>query len=830
MKRDRKSTGMRSKSISSSGTWPNCSEPLSISISRLRCGWQTPVRLSKGGLQRLVIAIEQRAQALQGRLFDEAVDGHPLAEVFPDLQQQARQQDGVPAEVEEALVDGNLAVWKLQQRTPQAAQALLGGCPRFDALAGWQRQWTQRQRPAIHLAVGGAQCAARGQAQLDEAFGAQFGVVQVAQADTWPDDVQLARGLLTNRLQVLVEDQHLGVGDWQPQVAVVVARTEHPGRGQHGGFGRPIDIVHPALPGQSGDDLRFADVAAGDQMAQAQMEIPGQDAQQRRWQERVAHLLSVDKLYQQLRIATLVFTGQDQFRATGERRQDIQQRGIEADGISTGVWPSCSMTQAPASSRISWRRSAGVAGSSGRRLFPGVGQQRQQGLLDDGGAGVQLLIRATLAVVVHGGRPCVHTQAVLQAADQACFGLLQQIGAQCAVERMAVGQSVQPVQAVLTLLVSRAHRRRFLQMQRVAGEAGDLQRQLLAQGLQGVLTQLLAIAGARCRRAAQGLPITAAQCQAAILHHQVGLGRQLPGDGLGAIGPGRAMSVLGEQAGELLQGRAGRLEHRAAAEETQDVAQQRMLAVDRVGQAQRFLAQGLAHRIAHRQGVDQGAVESLLDVVGQGLAQEQREYLGDHLAIRLRRGMPVDARQARPEARVTTFVQQVIGHQTLHRGLDRVVAGKGRDIVVAEGRCLLGADAPLVENLLEHRWNDAFPPVQEGGGNLVGRCLDGHFESVTNEPLCRFTGATALQRVECRDALLLQADEAFDGLGACTDFAHGIQIQLEGWYYSESCKADKCRANEGLEWKLEFEQQAEASRARLAKRSRRRRAAPWLAI
>lgn len=69
--------------------------------------------------------------------------------------------------------------------------------------------------------------------------------------------------------------------------------------------------------------------------------------------------------------------------------------------------------------------------------------------------------------------------------------------------------------------------------------------------------------------------------------------------------------------------------------------------------------------------------------------------------------------------------------------------------------------------------------MQEGRGNAVGRCFNGDLERVAHESLCGFTGATVLQCIECADASSLQADEVFDGLGTGTDFAHGVQVQLE---------------------------------------------------
>ncbi|MNM56836.1 hypothetical protein D3C81_680150 [compost metagenome] len=171
-----------------------------------------------------------------------------------------------------------------------------------------------------------------GQCQLQKTLVAQGGVVEIAQADAGAIDVQLTGLLLEDRLQVLVQDQHLGVGDGTPQVAGVIACLEDPGGRQHRGFGRPVDVVQLTLSGQLSDHRWFTDIATGDQVAQAQRLVEWQDAQQRGRQEGMADLLLADQRQQLLRVTSLVFAGDHQLGAANQRRQNIQQRSIEAYG------------------------------------------------------------------------------------------------------------------------------------------------------------------------------------------------------------------------------------------------------------------------------------------------------------------------------------------------------------------------------------------------------------------------------------------------------------------------------------------------------------------
>ncbi|MOA28444.1 hypothetical protein D3C78_1493870 [compost metagenome] len=109
-----------------------------------------------------------------------------------------------------------------------------------------------------------------------------LGVVQITQAHTRTGDVQLADGLFGHRLKVVIENQHLAVGNWSAQRAIVVAWLEFARGNQHRGFGGPVEVVELALAAQLLDDPRLADIATGHHMVQALQLLQRQDAQQGR--------------------------------------------------------------------------------------------------------------------------------------------------------------------------------------------------------------------------------------------------------------------------------------------------------------------------------------------------------------------------------------------------------------------------------------------------------------------------------------------------------------------------------------------------------------------
>ncbi|MNJ34603.1 hypothetical protein D3C77_293230 [compost metagenome] len=167
--------------------------------------------------------------------------------------------------------------------------------------------------------------AAVSQGHLYKALITELGIVQVAQAHAGTVDVQFAGLLLSDWLQVLIEDQYLRVGDRTPQVARVVAPQENPGSRQHAGFGWAIDVVQLTLFSQLSDHRWFAHVAASDQVSQAQTLLKWQNAQQCRWQKGVADPLLANQCEQLLWIAALVLVGYHQLGATDPGWQDIQQ-------------------------------------------------------------------------------------------------------------------------------------------------------------------------------------------------------------------------------------------------------------------------------------------------------------------------------------------------------------------------------------------------------------------------------------------------------------------------------------------------------------------------
>ncbi|MCY1184897.1 hypothetical protein D9M73_256280 [compost metagenome] len=87
-----------------------------------------------------------------------------------------------------------------------------------------------------------------------------------------------------------------------------------------------------------------------------------------------------------------------------------------------------------------------------------------------------------------------------------------------------------------------------------------------------------------------------------------------------------------------------------------------MLVIDRAGHGEHFLTQRLAYRRGYGQVIDQGEVEGFLDLVGQVLLEKHRKDFGDAPAILLCGALPVEPRQARPEHRMTSFIEQVVGH------------------------------------------------------------------------------------------------------------------------------------------------------------------------
>ncbi len=178
---------------------------------------------------------------------------------------------------------GNLAV---QLAVAQAALNLLRLDPEaanLHLMITPTAQLDPFSRPLCH--VSGAidtQPPAIRQVQVQIAFSGLLRVVQVTQAHTRAGDVQLTNGLFGHGVKVVIENQHLAVGDWSAQRTVAVACLEFARGNQHRGFGGPVEVVELALAAQLFDDPRLADIAAGHHMIQALQLFQREDAQQGR--------------------------------------------------------------------------------------------------------------------------------------------------------------------------------------------------------------------------------------------------------------------------------------------------------------------------------------------------------------------------------------------------------------------------------------------------------------------------------------------------------------------------------------------------------------------
>ncbi|MCY1449492.1 hypothetical protein D9M71_662310 [compost metagenome] len=114
--------------------------------------------------------------------------------------------------------------------------------------------------------------------QVQIAFGSLLRVVQVAQTYARTCDVQLADGLLDHRLQIVIENQHLSIGDRTTQSPIIVAGLHLPGGDQHRGLCGAIEVVQVALARQLLDDPRFADIAPGHYVIEGLQRLQRQDA------------------------------------------------------------------------------------------------------------------------------------------------------------------------------------------------------------------------------------------------------------------------------------------------------------------------------------------------------------------------------------------------------------------------------------------------------------------------------------------------------------------------------------------------------------------------
>ena len=176
----------------------------------------------------------------------------------------------------------------------------------------------------VAAAVGPQPLAARHQ-QFDERAVSLPRRIHIPQAHSGPDDVQLAHHLFIHRLQIVIEDQHLAIGDGVADITIIVIGGERPVRNQYRGFGGAIEVVQLAPSRQPLDYMGFAGIATGEQMRHGQGGIRRQDIEQRRRQEGMSDALSAEQFHQLPRVASLLLTGYDQLGAGNQGGEDFDQ-------------------------------------------------------------------------------------------------------------------------------------------------------------------------------------------------------------------------------------------------------------------------------------------------------------------------------------------------------------------------------------------------------------------------------------------------------------------------------------------------------------------------
>ncbi len=87
----------------------------------------------------------------------------------------------------------------------------------------------------------------------------------------------------------------------------------------------------------------------------------------------------------------------------------------------------------------------------------------------------------------------------------------------------------------------------------------------------------------------------------------------------------------------------------------------------------------------------------------------------------------------------------------------------------------MGGDAPVIEDGLEHLWDDALASMQKGRSNAVCRRMQGDVERVCHECRRRLPRVDVLQCGCVTQALSLQFDEALDLYRARANLAHRIR-------------------------------------------------------
>src|ERR1700720_4031370 len=103
----------------------------------------------------------------------------------------------------------------------------------------------------------------------NEFFTSELGIVEVAAADAGSGNMQLANRARGNLLQVIIEKENLGIGDWAPdrrESRRSLVRSQCAGKSHYGAFRGPV--IFYEREGQASRWILLKNVGAGEQETQ----------------------------------------------------------------------------------------------------------------------------------------------------------------------------------------------------------------------------------------------------------------------------------------------------------------------------------------------------------------------------------------------------------------------------------------------------------------------------------------------------------------------------------------------------------------------------------
>ena len=167
----------------------------------------------------------------------------------------------------------------------------------------------------------------------DEARGGEAGPVQVSAGELGAADEQFARDADGDTAQAPVDDVQAGAEQWPPDRWGSPGRAGHFLEGDdHGGLGGTVCVEEPdaRMGGKPLDDIEGAQLAAGDDGAQRRQigDVEGGECGRR--DERQRRPGGADRVGEAA-AEPLLAPDQDDGAAGAQRREDLQNRGVEAD-------------------------------------------------------------------------------------------------------------------------------------------------------------------------------------------------------------------------------------------------------------------------------------------------------------------------------------------------------------------------------------------------------------------------------------------------------------------------------------------------------------------